>query len=1320
MRQVLLFGLFLAGIYGVFFLLFRWENRQNLDRELRAYQFAAPLLAFVYALVLNVFLDDISTLVLRFLQWLASMAPFLEFLTSAASGFFMILMNVLLMIGFILIKRIFLPLFVKLWSRYVPLFNYTSGTCYEWEEERTRWVLKDQYGDMRRVLKWMRSGGCIVSFGLFALILYINEPGIWQVPFYPVLGLMVLAEIVYFMDGLTASEARTQVGGEDEVSLFRANYARLRVVLGRIFPEAMLNGGAREKGLNHKDGSQDYLETLMASEDHLRKLCGTYFQQLVKKGYPVDSQYVDATLHILNHQSVLFSTPFYRDLTVYLFFAINRALMSHERVLIICGRDAIIDDVIEWVKDAVVEVSHLPFLWNVGVLKAQASAPDVGILSISQIFDLSLHESNKAFFADVTHVVLLEPSRIVATAQTALYMLARKLNEGTQFSIFDKNSDGLVDALSHILKTSIIEVNATKSGASSSQFVMWDADSRNMHHKLFPGVARYLGVGSEVAMVSLKYGVRKVSWYAYDSFPVVDMKWIAGQYYPLICDYTGIPFKQHRIGEVLEFVPNLWGAAQSREACVVVEDEYHNLFEMARQFFTRGRDQSFVHVIAPQYLLREYMNDNAEIFIRDPKAIPSFAPDFARTPRNVVLELIMRMVISPVRIEEVRTQLELLFGEVENIPAFLSEQIRLYFISDGVDEDLSRLIQMKQVGFYDEITMDEEFHTELYIDDQRFIDTYLSDLHNAGYVAEDEQDMHFLGANLLGQICQMYLPGQFITIAGKYYEVIRINQEKGVVLRRAADHIHGRISYRQIRSYTLKESGAETKTVVHDGIEVTSAAMNMTADTAGFLEMHGHHDMVNARRVLLDDVPRRSYVRKTVLRLKLPKISEAVRVTLCMLLNEIFRTVYPDNCDYLSASTALTSEEQEQLEGIVHPLSGDIDPESIYILEDSQLDLGMIISIERNLERMLEIVCDYLDWHLERLTRPDETIQQEEEQEVPLPIPPNTPKNARQRLSYRFKRWLKRVFRRKKKENVQMDETAGSQPESTEESGQEETPQPQPNAYAKSHYLLFGREEMLSCLDLEETWTYLKTFGFDHNILKEARENIHAAKRNDFDPDDAHRCDFCARSLADVDYEVLADGRERCPECSRTAVHTVEEFRHIYDITIQNYEAFFGVRITAAIKLEMVNANTLHRKLGKSFVPSAGYSSRVLGVAIRDRHGNYTIYVENGAPRNAFIATLVHELTHIWQYTTWNEKELMARYGGDLMPAVYEGMAKWVEIQYMLLIGEQAHARREELITRARDDEYGRGFLYYVTRYPLSTTQSTLRTPFEHIHEPLR
>ena len=53
----------------------------------------------------------------------------------------MILMNVLLMIGFILIKKLCMPLLVKLWTKYVALFQNTSGLFYEWEEERSRWVL---------------------------------------------------------------------------------------------------------------------------------------------------------------------------------------------------------------------------------------------------------------------------------------------------------------------------------------------------------------------------------------------------------------------------------------------------------------------------------------------------------------------------------------------------------------------------------------------------------------------------------------------------------------------------------------------------------------------------------------------------------------------------------------------------------------------------------------------------------------------------------------------------------------------------------------------------------------------------------------------------------------------------------------------------------------------------------------------------------------------------------------------------------------------------------------------------------------------------
>ena len=51
---------------------------------------------------------------------------------------------------------------------------------------------------------------------------------------------------------------------------------------------------------------------------------------------------------------------------------------------------------------------------------------------------------------------------------------------------------------------------------------------------------------------------------------------------------------------------------------------------------------------------------------------------------------------------------------------------------------------------------------------------------------------------------------------------------------------------------------------------------------------------------------------------------------------------------------------------------------------------------------------------------------------------------------------------------------------------------------------------------------------------------------------------------------------------------------------------------------------------------------------------------------------------------------------------MYEGMAKWVEIQYLYLVGETAVARREEFVTRNRNDEYGLGFRMFEDKYPLS------------------
>ena len=277
--------------------------------------------------------------------------------------------------------------------------------------------------------------------------------------------------------------------------------------------------------------------------------------------------------------------------------------------------------------------------------------------------------------------------------------------------------------------------------------------------------------------------------------------------------------------------------------------------------------------------------------------------------------------------------------------------------------------------------------------------------------------------------------------------------------------------------------------------------------------------------------------------------------------------------------------------------------------------------------------------------------------------------------------------------------------------------------YHERYYMLFGHQSEPSYIDLAGTLDYLTEMGLANNSLKQAREGKKIAEQVEatFKPGkpDARYCDFCGAEIYGVEYETLTDGRDRCISCGRTAIKTEKEFRKIFEDVKRNMESFFGIKINVGIRVEMVNSRTLHKRLGKAFIPTPKSDGRVLGVAIKDKNG-YKLYVENGSPRMASMLTIAHELTHIWQYVNWNDKAIRKQYGKKLRLEIYEGMAKWVEIQYAYLINEPELAKREEIITSYRNDEYGRGFLRYLANYPFSTgTVITKPTPFLNVAMPL-
>jgi len=272
--------------------------------------------------------------------------------------------------------------------------------------------------------------------------------------------------------------------------------------------------------------------------------------------------------------------------------------------------------------------------------------------------------------------------------------------------------------------------------------------------------------------------------------------------------------------------------------------------------------------------------------------------------------------------------------------------------------------------------------------------------------------------------------------------------------------------------------------------------------------------------------------------------------------------------------------------------------------------------------------------------------------------------------------------------------------------------------YQRECYLKYGFEEIDGRIRVEDVRRYLRVRGWSNNALTLARKRNVLVKTL-LDTDTENCCDFCGLPLSGVSYDRLNDGRVRCNDCTSSAVSTLEEFQELFYRCLELMEDFYSVRFKVPIRVRSTDAKEVAKRAGMVFRPSTGYAARVLGFAQR-QHGRYSLVIENGSPRLATISTTVHELTHIWQYLNWSDKEFAQAYGmnakactGKARDIVYEGMAMWAEIQYLYQIGETHYATQQEAMAASRQDVYGMGFRIFRDHYPLVKDSSMLKvTPF--------
>ncbi len=184
-------------------------------------------------------------------------------------------------------------------------------------------------------------------------------------------------------------------------------------------------------------------------------------------------------------------------------------------------------------------------------------------------------------------------------------------------------------------------------------------------------------------------------------------------------------------------------------------------------------------------------------------------------------------------------------------------------------------------------------------------------------------------------------------------------------------------------------------------------------------------------------------------------------------------------------------------------------------------------------------------------------------------------------------------------------------------------------------------------------------------------------------PQCAHCSRFISGPLTGGGYE-YEDGRSVCGICYKTAIRNESDARRLMEVAAERL-ASIGMRVNPGkVTLHLSGLPEIRGLAGSASDELRGYTDyskeSFLGFTVRTR---IDVYILHGMPRESALATLAHELTHVWQA----ERERL-----DNDEAFSEGSCNYAAY---LVVKKEKTPQGEfvlQAMRRSEDEIYGEGF----------------------------
>ena len=211
------------------------------------------------------------------------------------------------------------------------------------------------------------------------------------------------------------------------------------------------------------------------------------------------------------------------------------------------------------------------------------------------------------------------------------------------------------------------------------------------------------------------------------------------------------------------------------------------------------------------------------------------------------------------------------------------------------------------------------------------------------------------------------------------------------------------------------------------------------------------------------------------------------------------------------------------------------------------------------------------------------------------------------------------------------------------------------------------------------------------NLCRKVAPEAEAASEEiaDIPNAEAERCTFCGRpTMFPV---VLADKRQMCLHCKDHQLTQKDEIKTLFTETVQYITEGYQITLPRNIHVRFQSAAAIAKEAGNVD------GGRILGFY---NSGNHQLWLEARGPKIAMQSTLIHELTHAWQFHnsdfTSRLQKFLQKYPKKeralVRLLILEGHSVYMEVETMRRMHEESYADRIHAAYLQRSDEYGTGY----------------------------